>query len=239
MTEFSVHETLLLNYDPYYDGESEWRRLGAADKARNIQTLCADIPHKKVLEIGAGEGSILQALSDERFAESLYALEISGSAEEVIRERKIAALKECRLFDGYSVPYGEKEFDLVILSHVLEHLEFPRKLLYEAARIADYLFIEVPLEDTSRQKDDFVFNSVGHINDFSARSIRRFVQSCGLAVISQKVTNHSMPVYRYEFGKFGGFARYCVKNILLRLAPKTATCIYTYNCSLLCRCAIR
>jgi ubiquinone/menaquinone biosynthesis C-methylase UbiE len=235
VTEFSVHESLLRNYDAYYDGKSEWRRLGALDKARNIQSLCADIRHRKVLEIGAGEGSILQVLSDEGFAESLYALEISESAVRVIRERNLAALQECRLFDGYAVPYGDKEFDLVILSHVLEHLEYPRRLLYEAARVAHHVFIEVPLEDTSRQKADFVFDAVGHINDFSMRSIRRFVQSCRMRVISQRTTNNSLPVYIFQFGKCGGLARYVIKRTLLRLVPGLASRVYTYNSSLLCR----
>jgi len=223
------------NYDTYYGGESEWRRLGAMEKARNIQLLCGDIRHRKVLDIGAGEGSILQLLEESGFASSLYALEISSSGVDVIRGRNLKTLQECRLFDGYSVPYGDKEFDLVILSHVLEHLEFPRKLLYEADRVAHHVFVEVPLEDTIRQKDSFVFDTVGHINDFSERSIRRFVQSCRLQVIAQQTTNNSLPVYTFQFGKFGGLARFVIKQALLRLVPQLASRIYTYNSSLLCR----
>ena len=231
----ALSERLRRNYDDYYGGRSEWRELGAVDKARNIRGLCSAIPHRRVLEIGAGEGSILQQLNDCGFAETLSALEISASAVAAIRERRLASLYGCRLFDGYSVPYDDASFDLVILSHVLEHLEHPRQLIYEAARVATHLFIEVPLEDTSRQKADFVFDKVGHINDYSARSIRRLLQTCGLQVVAQRTTNHSLPVYVYQFGKLGGLARYVVKGALLRLSPRLASRVYTYNCALLCR----
>lgn len=112
VTGFSVHESLLQNYDAYYDGNSEWRRLGALDKAKNIQALCADITHRKVLEIGAGEGSILQVLADERFAESLYALEISASAVGVIREEKFLYLRIASCLTDIRSPMATKNLTL-------------------------------------------------------------------------------------------------------------------------------
>jgi hypothetical protein len=42
-------------------------------------------------------------------------------------------LAEARTYDGYRIPYGDKRFDLAVLSHVVEHLEHPRLLLYEAS----------------------------------------------------------------------------------------------------------
>jgi len=71
-----IGDKLKANYDDYYKGESEWRWLGALDKARNIVVLCGNYPHKTVLDIGSGEGSVLKRLSDLRFGESLYSLEM-------------------------------------------------------------------------------------------------------------------------------------------------------------------
>ena len=67
---------------------------------------------------------------------------------EAIRAKNIPGLFDCKVFDGYTIPYDDNAFDLVVLSHVVEHVEHPRKLLYEAKRVARYVFIEVPLEAT-------------------------------------------------------------------------------------------
>lgn len=228
-----VKDKLKTNYDGYYQGESEWRRLGAIDKANNIVALCGGSPHKTILEIGAGEGSVLQRLSDLKFGEHLYALEISSAAVEVLRDRKMERLEEFRLFDGYRIPYEDGKFDLAVLSHVVEHLEYPRQLLYEAARVARLVFIEVPLEDNLRLKKDYRFDAVGHINDYSPKTIRRLVQTCDLHVFKQITANASYETYRYQYGREAWF-RHLSKEWMLRLMPGVATRLWTYHSALLC-----
>jgi ubiquinone/menaquinone biosynthesis C-methylase UbiE len=231
----NTSEQLLSNYQDYYaDGDSEWRRLSALDKANNIITLCKDIPHQSVLEIGAGEGSILKRLSGLNFGDQLFAVEISHSGVEAIKNKKIPRLEECELFDGYQLPYEDNRFDVAILSHVVEHVEHPRLLIYEAARVARNVFIEVPLEDTMMMAENFVFNKVGHINFYSPKSIRRLVQTCNLKVVGQITTNPSKEVYQFKKG-FRGFVNFLIKNIVLKLAPGMATKIFTYHSALLCR----
>jgi ubiquinone/menaquinone biosynthesis C-methylase UbiE len=226
---------LKTNYENYYEeGDSEWRRLGAVDKAANIVSLCQAIPHATLLEIGAGEGSILKRLSELSFGEELYALEISPSGVEAIQNKKIPRLIECQLFDGYEIPYVDHRFDLAVLSHVVEHVEYPRKLLYEAARVARYVFVEVPLDDTLRLKPDFVFDKVGHINFYSPITFRRLIQTCNLRILRQTVTNPSKAVLEYRYGK-KGVIQYYVREGLLRALPGVATRIFTYHSSLVCQ----
>ena len=62
MKDILLSNKLKTNYDNYYDGESQWRWLGALDKVKNIVDLCSKYPHEKTLEIGSGEGSILKRL---------------------------------------------------------------------------------------------------------------------------------------------------------------------------------
>jgi len=123
---------------------------------------CKAIPHDTIVEIGAGEGPLLQELAGHKFGKELYALEISKSGVDVIRERCFEVIKEVQLFDGYSIPYDDNRFDLAILSHFLEHLEFPLLLIREAGRVARHVFIEVQLEDTVSAPKDFKFTSTGH-----------------------------------------------------------------------------
>ncbi len=218
-----------------YDHYGEWRQVGTLRKAENIIALCQPYPHSTILEIGAGDGSILKHLSEAAFADSYWALEISSSAIPAISSRGIKQLAEARLFDGYDVPYQEGQFDLVVLSHVVEHLEYPRKLLYEAARVGKYVFVEVPLEDNSRLKQDFVFDEVGHINPYNPRTIRWLLQSCGLKVLRQTVTNYSKAAHIYYDGsRAKGTAKFILRESLLRLFPSIAPMLLTYHSSLIC-----
>lgn len=231
-TKVSAH--LLCNYEDYYEeGDSEWRSLGAIGKANNIISLCKCLPHNSVIEIGAGEGSILKRLSEKKFGSELYALEISPTGVDAIKNKKIARLIECLLFDGYNIPHDNAKFDLAVLSHVIEHVEHPRKLIYEAKRIAKYVFFEVPLEDTARLSHDFIFDKVGHINFFSPKTMRRLIQTCNLRVLNERIVNPSKSVYMFQKGKTG-LINYHIKESLLRLSPKLATSIFTYHFALVC-----
>jgi ubiquinone/menaquinone biosynthesis C-methylase UbiE len=235
MSNKGVSEYLIKNYGNYYeDSDVEWRRLGALDKSNNILDLCSHIPHNKILEIGAGDGAILQQLADKKFGKELFALEIVDSAISKIRSMDIPSLVECKLYDGYSIPYEDDSFDLVILSHVIEHLEFPRQLLYEAQRAAKHVFIEVPLEDTIRLPLDYNFTSTGHINSYSYKTFRRLVQSSNLEVIQQEIINPSIEVLAYKYGK-KGYIQYYLREISLRLFPRFAGTIFTFHSSILCK----
>jgi ubiquinone/menaquinone biosynthesis C-methylase UbiE len=234
MNEVRMSDHLRTNYEDYYeDGDSEWRRLGAIGKVDNIVSLCSDLPHSSILEIGAGEGSILDRLSELNFGEELYALEISPSGVETIKNKGITRLVECKIFDGYNLSYDNDRFDIAILSHVVEHVEHPRQLLYEASRVAKYIFIEVPLEDTIRLSRDFVFDKVGHINFYSPKTIRRLIQSCNLRVLHQIITNPPRETYTYQKGN-KGLINYYVKHVLLKVLPNAATEFYTYHGALVC-----
>jgi methyltransferase family protein len=230
----AVDPRLQRNYDEYYAGVSEWRELGAIDKASNILALCSSQQPATVLEIGAGEGAVLQRLADSGFGQRHYALEISASGVECIRSRRIASLVDCRVFDGYAVPYADATFDLAILSHVLEHVEHPRLLLNEAARVADHVFIEVPLEHTRRLARNFVWDAVGHINFFTAQTIRLLVQSCGHEVLAQRENHPARRQYQYRLGRKGTLV-YLVKEAALRTTPAMAQSLWTYHSSLLVR----
>ena len=234
MNELKVSTHLQSNYEDYYiDGDSEWRWLGAIDKAHNIQTLCKGLSINSVIEIGAGEGSILKRLSDLNFAQKLYALEISPTGVAAIKNKEIPHLRECSLFDGYNIPYDNKKFDLAVLSHVVEHVEYPRKLLYEAKRVAKYIFVEVPLEDNLRLPQNFVFDSVGHINFYSPKTIRQMLQTCNLNVLNQQTKNLSKNVYLFQFGK-KGLVNFYIKEFMHKFFPFLATEIFTYHSSIIC-----
>jgi len=230
----SIDKALSENYANYYEQNgdlSEWRRLGAIDKCTSIVKLCSDLEHNSILEIGCGDGAILKHLSALGFGSSFTGLEISPSAVRSIQEKSIPGV-EVQLFDGYDLSFLEKRFDLAILSHVLEHVEYPRKLIHEASKVATNVFIEVPLEDTWRLSDDFVFDRVGHINFYKQKTIRRLVQSCEMQILGARLSHSSLQSYVYRKGKLRGRLSYLIKEIGFKVWPKVATRFFVYHCSL-------
>jgi SAM-dependent methyltransferase len=233
----SVDKTLAQNYADYYgqqDDLPEWLRLVAVDKCSNIVRLCSRLEHHDVLEIGCGDGAILDRLAGDGFGARFTGLEISPSAIKCAQKRNIPNLV-VQLFDGYELPFPEKSFDLAILSHVIEHVEYPRKLIREAARVAKNVFIEVPLEDTWRLPEDFVFDRVGHINFYNAKTIRSLVQSCGMKILDAQISHSAIAAYVYRKGRLRGGLTYVLKELGLRAWPTAALKSFTYHYSLTCR----
>jgi ubiquinone/menaquinone biosynthesis C-methylase UbiE len=177
-------------YDNFYTGlDGQWRLLTARHKAMNIKEVCRTYSFSKVLEVGAGDGSILKYLDEWGFASQCDALEISQSGVERILQRNISSLRSAQVFDGYHIPFNDNEFDLVILSHVLEHVEFERMLLRELKRVARYVLIEIPRDyryGVDKRMKHFL--SYGHINMYTPTSLRFLVQSEGFEVLADKLS---------------------------------------------------
>jgi len=207
-----ISEEVKTAYDNFYtNSDVAWRMLGAKYKAQNIVDVCKNIKPKKVLEVGAGDGSILHFLNEWNFATELYALEIAQSGVDLIRGRNLNRLKDAQTFDGYKIPYEDDAFDLVIVAHVLEHVEHERILIRELKRVAKYVIVEVPKDyrfgvDT-RMKH---FLDYGHINMYTPTSLRFLLQSEGLEILEDKVSMTAP-----ETVKFNEFIN--------RKAPKTFT----------------
>jgi len=186
MAEQGVSDNVKTAYDEFYEKHDEaWRMLGAKFKAQHIIDVCKDHIFKKVLEVGAGDGSILKFLSEQNFAPEYHAVEISDSGVERIKQRNIPGVRSVQIFDGYHLPFKDNSFDLIILSHVLEHVEHERLLLRELKRVAEYCVIEVPRDykaDVDKRLKHFL--AYGHINVYTPTSLRYLLMTEGFDVVS-------------------------------------------------------
>ncbi len=171
-------------YDQFYQKHDEaWRMLGAKYKAQHIIDVCKGLTFANVLEVGAGDGSILKILSESNFAPGYHAVEISESGVGYIQSRQIKDLKSVQVFDGYKLPFEDDSFDLIILSHVLEHVEHERLLLREIKRVAKRCVIEVP-RDYKTGVDIRIkhFLAYGHINVYTPTSLRYLLNTEGFEI---------------------------------------------------------
>jgi SAM-dependent methyltransferase len=229
-----INQALQDNYDTYYvDGESEWRKLGAKHKVNNIISMCSSVRHTRILDIGAGEGAVSAELSRREFCSEITCLEISKSGVDVIRNRQLPSIKEAKTFDGYRIPYADNNFDLAIASHVLEHVEHQRLFIYEAMRVAEHLFIEVPLEDTLRLPRNYKPDRVGHLNFYNYKTVRRLLQSCGLEVLDQRLFDTPLDVHTFS-GKMKGTIKFIIRRAADTLSHQLSGRLFTYYCGILC-----
>ncbi|WP_169453442.1 class I SAM-dependent methyltransferase [Pleomorphomonas oryzae] len=186
-----------------YEKPTAWRLLGSKGKAGHVIALCDrnGIKPESLLEVGAGDGAILRSLSDKHFCDNMHAVEISKSGVEVILEQNISGLRSCQVFDGYSLPFQDNAFDLVVLSHVLEHVEHERALLREILRVSKFQVIEIPMD--CNVLHDEVYHalgpSYGHINARSPDSLRFLLTTENMVVIDDDLGKYELDLQEYDY----------------------------------------
>lgn len=233
----SSSDQLLEMYDNYYTngGVAQKRAIAARQSVRHIHAVSGNRKFASLIDIGAGEGAVLQELDSFGYASEMAAVEISTSGLEAIQRRNIASLHHIDAFDGYKIPHVDKSFDLGLAIHVLEHVEHERMFLLEAKRACKNLYIEVPLELT-RNLDRSIRLSgpYGHINFYTPGSFKNLLKTCGLKVDKMMVFPHDLEYEQHLAGKQKGWIKYQIRHGLLKVAPKFAVRNMVYMAGALC-----
>lgn len=224
----------------------QWRELNGRIKAQNIMSVLTSSQIKTVLDIGSGTGAVLANLAQQGFASDYYSIDIVEESPNFVRQRSdIPGLIEARTFDGVTIPYQDQQFDLAILSHVIEHVDEPAPLLREAVRVARQVVIEVPLEANLQIFIKVkVFGSdyreeVGHLQWFSTRSFRYLLEeTCGFEVQALKVV--PIPDESYFYRKKGSSKiktslMLSVRKMLRAISMPLYTSLLTDHCIALVR----
>lgn len=235
MAEQLLGENYRQMYSSYYGGANEKRAIAAADTFSHFKSLLGSSRFEKVIDVGAGEGSLVNEFSSNDFVDQIYAVEISESGVEAIKARHINNLIETKLFDGYKIPYEDKFFDLAVSTHVLEHVEHERLALRELQRVASHVLIEVPLENGLRVSNS-IKNSgpYGHINFYTPETFINLLATTGLKPLKSRVFSSSYRYDRFVSGKTKGFIRHAVRGSALSLSRKWAPWMFTYMLTVLC-----
>lgn len=234
----TISASLLTTYkDQYAGGASAWRDSSARQKAINILGLfrsnqTRDI--QELLDVGSGDGAVLAALRSTGYTGHLTSLEISESGAAAIRARNIPGLREVRLFDGYRIPFADRQFPLATCSHVIEHVEHPRMLLREIARVSEYQILEIPI-DFSFFVDKHVdrFLAYGHINIYTPALFKFLLKSEGFEILDERFSFFSPEILRQIYPNPWKRAIVSAKIAVLKSIPflrKIKPSAYTVLC---------
>jgi SAM-dependent methyltransferase len=172
------------------DKEAQWLRYGAIEKANSVQMLLerSAFRPRSILELGCGTGAVILECQRRQLASEYCAVDYSREAIDYLRA--VSRGIRCRVVDITSPSFrADGDYDLILISHVLEHLEDPHTFLLSVLKRipALKLIIEVPLDDllASRCKARFrnrANNEAGHVQFFTPQSFRKLLHSVGLTI---------------------------------------------------------
>ncbi len=110
------------------------------DAQRKVRWMARSLDGRaRLLEIGSGPGSLLEALRKGRH--QVDAVDIGHSAY----DPRLRA----QIFDGRTLPYRSDAFNAAILATTLHHADDPDLLIAEAARVAPVVIV---IEDVYRSE---------------------------------------------------------------------------------------
>jgi SAM-dependent methyltransferase len=230
-------------YEAQYDAPGdraaragEWRALCAEGKADHVAALAGSLadPPRSVVEVGCGDGVLLAALAARGIGQRRHGFEISERAVELASGRP--EIERVERFDGAVLPAADGEYDLGVLSHVLEHVPNPAPLLRETARVAGAVVVEVPLEDNrsaSRAEAQRGREAVGHLHRFSRADMHALAGSAGLRVVEELADPLPLPVHTFWAEGPSAQAKALLKAAARRgvftLAPARAERLFTVH----------
>ena len=233
----AVDDRLRSMYESYY-GDSKLdqkRRITAEMTIDHVTALTGGASLGKVVDVGAGQGSFVELLSNSGLTHQITALEISVTGIDAISERNLKGVEVLK-FDGYTMPVADKEFDLAVSIHVLEHVEHERAFLKEIKRIARRAIIEVPLELTVNMKRKIpICRAHGHINLYTATTFCNLLETSGLVVTQLQLHDTTLAYEKHMSPRFG-MLKHLVRHASFTLLPAAAQMRFTYLATALCDC---
>lgn len=160
------------------------------DRFPGIQKVWGELKKPvDVLDFGCGNGVLTYWLWSNEFGKNVCGVDVSSTA---INDAN-SCFKRDGLFYETTKKYEEdksKKFDVVVSSHVLEHIRGPKVLLDSLALKADWFVFEVPLERclvpnivdffSKTARDD---NKLGHVNFWNKSQFRSLMNNSNLRVI--------------------------------------------------------
>ena len=233
-----VSNELKQMYGNYYLDEKvlQKRKISARQSVEHIVQLVSGRIYPSIIDIGAGDGSVLEELSLVDIGNEFHAVEISESGCSGMRAKKISKLVSITQFDGYKLPFNAKKYSLGLAIHVLEHVEHERAFLREIANSCDYLYVEVPLELTIEISRNIKIGAkYGHINYYNPAIFQNMLSTSGLEVVKFQVFSATLEYERFLSGALKGTLKFYLRSLALKLFPAIAPRFITYMGGALCR----
>jgi len=185
-----IPESLTLFYEedyrPLYDGAEVAPATFFAEQVNRGRVIYefarSHGTFQRVADIGCGAGGALLAFRETGAA--VVGCDLNATFLELGREH------------GFDLRHGSHEtladaapFDLIVLSHVIEHIPDPHAFLLDIKRLltpaTGVIYVEVPgLRDIARYGDPLAYFQNAHLYNFDLGTLRRLFRSAGYDLIA-------------------------------------------------------
>lgn len=180
-------------YNKELEQEVQWLTLGASEKVNSIELLLGKIGLKpnSILELGCGTGAVIKECQKRNLASNYFGIDNSKKAIEYLKANSTNINLEIADITKIN-PHATKTFDVIVLSHVIEHIEQDYAFLNTLTNFNfKYLVIEVPLEDLFFSKIKSFFlnrknNAAGHVNFYNVDKFEKLIKSSNLLITQRR-----------------------------------------------------
>ena len=152
----------------------------------------------RVLEVGCGNGVFLSYLKHHGW--DVVGVDMSAKAAAIAKERFNIDIFAGRI---ENVTFEAESFDIVVMSHVIEHLPDPGGTLWRVARLLKphgRLYVETPNYESFGRRCCglywFPWEAPRHLCLFAPESLRRVIENSGLTVAT--MGSNLFPIFRWE-----------------------------------------
>ena len=138
-----------------------------------FRKIINSVSGNNIIDIGCGGGLMIGLLKLFNPKLNVSGFEGSESIRDIWKTRKL----EVKTGDIYDLPFKDNEFDTVLSSHVIEHLENPEKMIKESLRISNKRVIHIVPEGNVNEKNFGtprlkIYNRINFLNYFNQKNIK-------------------------------------------------------------------
>lgn len=188
--------------------------------------------NKKVLEVGCGEGQIINYIN----APYKLGVDISPTRIKQAQENaeKISSQTSFLVRDAQNLSLGNEKFDLVIASELIEHLPHPKKFLQEVKKVINNnakLILTTPnLFSLRRLIAKAIFGRSGdktHLHIFSYKKLKRLLENEDFEILKQVPLTFEYVFYnRIPFGSFFNKLDRPLRRAIAKIFPRLSDVIF-------------
>lgn len=142
-----------------------------------------DESFNSILEIGAASGANLSLYKEK----NTFGVEPSKWNCENAKKNYCVEMF-AGTFDEYIQTYSQKKYDMIFLSHTLEHIVNPCAFIKQCSKINEkYFFIEVPSFDYKLKDEPYGMFTDEHVNMFTFESLQILMNVCGYEILNAEI----------------------------------------------------
>ena len=178
----------------YYRSQEHPIRRSAAEFV--LQRLT---PEDRVLDLGCKYGEMSHDLA----GKAAFVVGIDHDARAIeVAKRRLAPNMEFHCMDAVEyLKNAGRKYDVLILSHILEHLDDPKEFLERFKTYFDRIYIELPDFDRSfmnqYRKDlgmELIYTDIDHVSEFDRHELTRLLEDAGIKILD---TEYRFGMQRY------------------------------------------